>query len=612
VRMGGPATWVRSGLLAGAVSMGLGTSTASGTDSPAWTGKHLALPPSGPAGAQKQPALHVIPFPGTPDASADSEIILESLPRGDLRSLTVVGSRSGAHAGALRQLPYSAGTAFTPARTFDAGELVTVKARLRSARAGALVGDAGASALSFSFRVQVVGDVFGAADQAAGHASSGPEQSFRSAPGLHPPAVRVTGHADPSSGDVLLTPTAGPQSGPMILNDRGRLVWFHPVAKIGAGNLQVQRYQGHPVLTWWQGTGVWGTDEIVNGSYRTVGRVRGAEGYLPDGHDFVITPRGTALVDAWAPVRANLTSVGGSKTGTTWDCLIQELDIRTGQLLWEWHALGHIPLSASYSGRPTGTGPYDFCHLNSIQQLPGGDLLISARATWAVYRIDRATGHVIWSLGGKHPSFRMLPGTRFEWQHDARLHHNTLTLFDDADSPQEEPQSSAKVLHIDQAARTVTLVRRYTHSPPLLSSVAGSVQLLPDNNIFVGWGSAPDFSEYTPDGHQIFNGTFALGVKSYRAIRAPWSGQPATPPALAVSTARSGKLGVYVSWNGATQTAAWRLEGGPTPGALRILGRWPQTGFETSIVLAGRPRYLRAQALDASGRVLGSSTVHST
>jgi hypothetical protein len=588
----GAGRWTRAAVIAGALAMALGVSTAGSSESVVGHG-HVAL--------------HVIPFPGTPDASATSQIIFESLPVRELRSLTVLGSSSGRHAGALEQLPDSAGAGFTPAKPFDAGELVRVKARLQSRQDGALLGDPGASALSFSFRVQVTRVVPVAASRAADGASGGATQSFRSAPSLHPPAVKVSTDPDTRSGDLLLTPVDGSHSGPMILNAQGKLVWFQPVHNLGSANLQVQRYQGHPVLTWWQGIGVWGADEIVNRSYHTVATVRGAEGYLPDQHEFQITPRGTALIDAWSPVQANLTSVGGAKKGTTWDCLIQELDIRTGQLLWEWHALGHIPLSASYTGKPKGSGPYDFCHLNSIQLLPGGDLLISARATWAVYKIDRATGRVIWSLGGKHSDFRMAHGTRFEWQHDARLHGDVLTLFDDADSPQEERQSSAKVLQINAATKTVSLLRRYTHSPPLLASVAGSAQILPNHDVFVGWGAAPDFSEYTPTGRQIFNGAFALGVKSYRALRSAWSGQPRTRPALALSTTDTGKLWAYASWNGATRVAGWSLLGGPTPRRLRTVGRFSATGFETAMAVPGQPRYLKVQALGAGGRVLGSS-----
>jgi hypothetical protein len=561
------------------------------------------------AGTRTHVALRVIPFPGTPDASRLAEIIFPSLPRRDLRSLKVSGLRSGQHAGRLMRLPGSTGTAFTPSEPYDPGERVTVNARLRSRQFGAAVGDPGAKAISFSFRVQVADNLTASASAHAARKASAAEQtqSFHSAPALHPPAVSVGADPDTSSGDILLAPGGGSQHGPMILDSQGRLLWFHPIPNLQVDNLQVQRYQGRSVLTWWQGVLVWGTDVIMNRSYRAVATVRGAEGYSPDVHEFQITPRGTALVDAYALVKTNLTSVGGPRKGTMWDCIIQELDIRTGQLLWEWHALGHIPLSASHEGKPHGSAPYDPFHLNSIQQLPGGDLLISTRDTWAVYKIDRATGRVVWSLGGKHSSFRMGRGTKFEWQHDARLSGHTLSLFDDGAAPQEESQSSAKVLHINTHKMTASLIRRYTHSPPLLAELAGSTQILTNHDVFVGWGGAPDFSEYTPGGRQIFSGSFALGVSSYRAFRSPWSGQPVTRPALAVTSSSRRVVWVYASWNGATGVARWGVLGGPTAQDLRTFGRWPTTGFETAIKLRGRPRYVKVQALGPLGKLLGTS-----
>src|SRR5205807_1793792 len=134
-----------------------------------------------------------------------------------------------------------------------------------------------------------------------------------------------------------------------------------------------------------------------------------------------------------------------------------------------------------------------------------GNLLISARSTWAIYEVSRSTGKVIWTLGGKHSSFKMEPGTGFEWQHDAQLHGSDLTLFDDAAVPPRERESSALRLRADMSSMTVSLLHRYPHSPPLLAGAAGNAQTLPDHNLFVGWGSQPAFSEYSPGGRQIFD-----------------------------------------------------------------------------------------------------------
>jgi hypothetical protein len=566
--------------------------------------------------AQTQPALHVIPFPGTPDASPESQIIFSSLQRSEIRSVVVIGSSSRRHWGVLSALPDHAGTAFLPASPFTPGETVAVEAVLTSLQAGKASGDPGSTILNFSFTVAVPPSTSSSAARAHGTPTAVPRPlvSLHSAPDLHPPPVAATADPDRRSGDIFIsaqgTGSGSSQWGPMILNSQGKLTWFQPTRGTPY-DLQVQRYRGHRVLTWWQGAFLGpGKDVILNQSYHTVAEVHGAEGYYPDLHEFQITPAGTALFDSYSVVQTNLSSADGPTNGRVIDCLIQEVDIRTGQLLWEWHALGHVPLTASYAGKASGSAPYDFFHLNAIQQLPDGNLLISARNTWALYEISRQTGRIIWELGGKHSSFKMRPGTNFEWQHDARLNGDTLTLFDDGDWPEEESQSSAKILRIDQKTRSAVLLKRYRHSPPLLAPQGGSMQILPDGNVFVGWGGAPVFSEYTPAGKQIFNGSIPLYMNSYRAFRFAWTGRPRTAPALALTKSRKGFIWLYVSWNGATQVAEWRILGGSTPHALKPLKTRPWSGFETAIDVHGAPRYLAVEAL-RHGRVLGRSAVAS-
>lgn len=441
----------------------------------------------------------------------------------------------------------------------------------------------------------------------------GATQHFHSAPDLHPPVLRVTSDPDRASGDIFAAVLFGHQGGPMILNAKGQLVWFLPGRE--AANFAVQRYQGSPVLTWWQKVGsAPAEDVIMDRSYRTLAVVHGGNGLSPDAHEFQITPQGTALLSTVAIEHADLASVGGPANGYVLDDIVQEVDIRTGRLLWEWHSFGHVPLTASYAPAPHQSRfpLYDYFHLNSIQQLPSGNLLISARDTWAVYEISRRTGGVIWTLGGRYSDFRMGSGTRFEWQHDARLQGGTLSVFDDADSPQEESQSSAKLLSVDTRSRTVSLIRRFTHAPPVLTPEMGSMQTLPNGNVFVGWGPVPQFSEYTPSGRQILNGTFPLGVTFYRIFRFPWVGHPKTRPELAVAPGANGHVRVYASWNGATLLTGWRVLGGSGPHHLRALGApVPRSGFETRIDVASEPRYVAVQALGRNGAVLGTSPARS-
>jgi Arylsulfotransferase (ASST) len=575
-----------------------------------------------PAGAAT--ALHVIPFPGTPDASPLSHIIFSSLQPSQLESVSVTGAKSGPHLGHLVALPDGAGTAFVPDARFMAGEQVSVTATLTSPAAGTASGDPGATTLDFSFTTGLparLGPAEGpeppgaAADRPTSRSNppAPPTQHFRSAPGVRPPIITsVSGRA--TSGDILLAPNTLGISGPMILDRQGRLVWFRPVFGV-ATNLQVQRYRGQPVLTWWQGEisggrGVNGQDVIMSRSYRTLKVLHAAYGYSSDLHEFQLTPRGTALIDAFVHVEYDLSGVGGQTQAPLNDAVIQELDVKTGQVLWEWHALGHIALNASYAGPPGIWYPWEFMHLNSIQELPSGNLLISGRDTWGVYEIDKQTGHVIWTLGGRDPSFKQGPGTNFEWQHDAHLYPNgTLSLFDDAADPQKERQSSAKLLAINPRTGSASLVRRYTHSPPLITGAVGSAQVLPNHDMLVGWGTTGQFSEYTRSGKQIFNGSLPLPVYSYRVYEFPWSGQPQTPPSLALGQS-DGKLKAYASWNGATQVSSWRVLEGSHPGSLRSTISAGRTGFETVLALQDQPRYVAVQALGSGGRVLGTSTVH--
>ena len=576
-----------------------------------------------------QTGLHVIPFPGTPDASSHSNVIFSSLAPSQITSVTVSGSSSGLHTGTLRALPDHAGTAFTPTSAFTSGESVAVTATLSSRQAGTASGAPNSTTLHYRFTIATPA---GVAPGAAAGTGSPPARSstrartagsppqtlnFHSRPDLHPPVVKVSTDPDHRSGDIFLTPridrgAQGPfQQGPMILDGRGGLVWFDPLGAAGALNLEVKHYQGQPVLTWWQGRGTGpigeGRDVILGRSYQTIAELHAGYGYSSDLHEFQITPQGTALIDTVVPVKADLRSVGGPAAGVVYDFVIQELDIRTNTVLWEWHALGHVPLTASYL--PYRGGRYDYFHLNSIQQLPGENLLVCARDTWTVYDIDERTGKLAWELGGRHSSFHMGLGTEFEWQHDARLDGGTLTVFDDASdgSQQESRQSSAKVLRLNFGARTATLVKRFTHTPPLISSSQGSAELLARGNIFVGWGGQPDFSEYDSTGRQIFTGSLPALMNSYRAYRFSWSGQPRTQPALAVSPQADGSLKVYASWNGATSVSEWRVLGGSSPQGLRRLGQGRRTGFETEITLRTEPRYVAVQALGDGGRVLATS-----
>ncbi len=439
-------------------------------------------------------------------------------------------------------------------------------------------------------------------------------QRFRSLPGLRPPTVRVRKRArGVAPGHVFVAPFNGPgQDGPMILDNRGELVWFHPLRRKVATAFRVQTYRGRPVLTWWEGRPVrgWGDGQyvIADSSYREVARIRAGAGFDGDLHEFVIGPQGTALVTTYEPVRRDLRSLGGARRATVMDGVLQEIDIESGRVLFQWRSLDHVQPAESYKQVPHRAGdPWDYFHINSIDVDTDGNLLVGARNTHAVYKVSHATGAIIWRLNGKRSDFRMGRGTRFAWQHDARRQSDgTITVFDNGASPKVRSQSRGLALKVDVGRGRVTLGRQYRHPRRLLAPNKANMQMLPGGDVFIGWGAEPYFSEFTERGRLIFDARFPKQVDSYRAYRFGWSAAPTGEPALAARV-RGGRVTVYASWNGATAVARWEVLAGEAADSLRGVRSASRRGFETAISVPAGDRYFAVRALDRAGHVLGTS-----
>jgi Arylsulfotransferase (ASST) len=457
--------------------------------------------------------------------------------------------------------------------------------------------------------------------------------TFSSRPELSPPAIEVTTPAhDTSSGYVFVAPKRGvlaPQRGPgqnglMILDDSGQLVWFYALQDKGksATDFKVQAYRGRPVLTWWEAAELHGPSGgeyvILDDSYREITRVHAGDHYKGDMHEFLITPEDTALLPIYNKVATDLSSVGGPKDGSVVEGVVQEVDIETGEVLFEWHSLDHVPLEESYY-EPASRGFYhnnfEYFHLNSIDVDHDGDLLISAKKTFTVYKLDRKTGDVIWRLGGKKSDFQMGPGTRTQRQHDARRQRDgTITLFDNIGEPQDfadgvtkDEQSRGIVLELDEEQMSASLVREYTHPERLGAAHEGNVQVLPNGNVFIGWGSVPVFSEFSKDGELLFDADFKTKQQSYRAYRFPWTGQPQDEPAVVAERGSDDRVTLYASWNGATEVDTWEVMAGPRPDELEPVTSVPLEGFETAISARTTKPYVAVRAKRSSGRVLGAS-----
>ncbi|HEX4108986.1 MAG TPA: arylsulfotransferase family protein [Solirubrobacteraceae bacterium] len=549
-------------------------------------------------------SVTISPLPDTPDASPATQISFLGVSPGEISRVDVVGDESGTHAGRLESYSTGTGASFVLARPLTQGEHVRVSAQV----------DGHAVSTYFSVARWVTYDFNQPTPPPA--SSSSTVQSFMSAPDLHPPAVDVTTDAPGGSpGDVFTAPNNGAgQWGPMIFNRSGQLVWFDPMpAGMFAMNFHEENYEGSPDLVWWQGyiadIGVgYGADEIYNSHYQKVAQVRAGNGYQADLHELDITPQGTAFITAYTLVQANLSSVGGASDGVLLDPIVQEIDIKTGLVMFEWDALGHITIKDSYVTVPHGATPWDWFHLNSISLGPDGTILVDARNTWAAYDVSLRTGRVLWQLGGRQTSFKMGTGTTVAYQHDAEWQPDEeITIFDDGASPNVHTQSRAITVRIDPASHRVSLINQLEHTPALLTASQGNDQVLPNGGSFVGWGQDPYFTEFSPTGRTLFDAHFPVPGQTYRAYLLPWSGTPTGTPAVAAESTGSGTATVYASWNGATDVSVWRVLVGSSAADLSPITQSSKNGFETAIPIATNEPMVEVQALGRTGNVIGTS-----
>jgi hypothetical protein len=589
-----------------------------GTASP---GSHTSVPPSGasPAclpqtlshsAALAGSSVSVSPAPGTDTANPNTQVSFLGIPVTDVRAISVEGSRSGYHHGHLSGYFQGDGGSFVPSKPFDAGERVEVSALIGAPPS--------ARRVSFGFRVATpypAGTIPAFPNPPASPAAY---QSFVSAPGLHPPLLSVTeADRDPKAGEVMMTTGPGPgQYGPLIYTPQGRLVWFDQLpAGVSALNLSVQGYEGQRDLTMWQGHVLAlgfgeGEDIVVDRNYQTVAAVRAGNGYQADLHDFQIAPHEVAYITVYNLMRCDLAPVGGGRNGVIVDTAVQQIDIKTGLVRWEWHSLDHVGVSESHAPVPAGAAPWDFFHLNSIDVQPSGQLLLSSRSTWAAYELKAGSGEIMWRLGGKRSSFTMSRGSEVAWQHDARLRSDgTLTIFDDGSNPRVHYQSRGLRLAVDPTRHSARLVRTYVHpGAPLMSDSQGNMQTLADSSVVIGWGSVPSVTELSKDGAPLLDAHLPPGWSSYRAFRFPWSGHPLWLPGVSARVLATGdSTAIFASWNGASDVAGWRVLAGASPGALVPRAMMRDSGFESSITIPDAFAYVAVQALGARGQLLGTS-----
>ncbi len=479
--------------------------------------------------------------------------------------------------------------------------------------------------------------------------------SFLSTPQLHPMKISVDSYVANQLAPGFIfngsyagsgTATYG-QSGALIVDNDANPIWFRPLSNPSLMNtdVKVQTLNNQQVLTFWQGTlatppsytnlPAGGAEPgscfyILDNNYRILKSVTAYYDFIPDVHEFLITPSNTLLFMATKVIPMDLTPYGGPKNGAIHDFSIQEIDLTSNNLLFFWDAIDHIPLSSSFLPASTASessNVWDPYHLNSIGLISdnSNDLLISGRNTWTIYRLNKSTGNFVWRLVGDGSGDFAIPNSAatFAWQHDARFSSgNVISLFDDEccanpnDIPPGTVPSHGLVLNLDLVNSVATLNTSYYHNPNVNSSSQGNNQLLSNNNRFVGFGSSGSYTEYampgntrgTPSLNILYNAQMPSSNVSYRSYRETWIGMPYYLPSITV-TNNTNPTVVYASWNGATEVSSWQVYAGRYSDSLSLVGSATKNGFETAINVSNGWLFFQVKALNSQGQIIGTSKI---
>ncbi|HYG95618.1 MAG TPA: arylsulfotransferase family protein [Solirubrobacterales bacterium] len=276
------------------------------------------------------------------------------------------------------------------------------------------------------------------------------------------------------------------------------------------------------------------------------------KGTIVDGHEFRELANGNVLLDTYVPETADLRRVGGPKRAAIVSAEVQEVDPE-GRVLWSWNSRGHIGLGetgrwwrnvlSNSRRRLQGRQTFDPVHINSIEPRGSDEVVISMRHTDAVYGIDRASGEIVWKLGGTptgkslrvvgDPANRPLGG-----QHDARIDsRGRLTVFDNG---KDRPRLPRVVFYRLDLERGRAIYRGQLNDPEVeRSHCCGSAREMSDGGWLVSWGDNPLVTGFDREGRIAFR--LRLPASTFRAVPAPEGATGVTRLSRGMAAMRGGR-----------------------------------------------------------------------
>jgi hypothetical protein len=341
--------------------------------------------------------------------------------------------------------------------------------------------------------------------------------------------LKPTSHQFYVTAPTLLSGLAPPYA--VIFDDNGVPVWWYANRPAGPIDAKVLK---DGTVAWWSQSDVSNGYEIreLDGDLvRTVEIVEGST----DIHELQQQPNGNFLVTSYLPrEHADLEQFGGSADQSVIDGVVEEIG-PSGELVWKWSTEGHVDLSETGRWWPTAlaSNPADIVHMNAVEPIGNDAVLISLRHTDAIYKVDKATGDVIWKLGGTWtPKSLDIVGDPegaypLGGQHDMRLQADGTITIHDNNTNQPFPPRAVRY-QIDETAHTATMVEQVTDPLVPSSFCCGSARRSDDGSWLFSWGGRSLVTEFNGAGERTFKLRFVTdGIEndipafSYRAVAAP-------------------------------------------------------------------------------------------
>jgi hypothetical protein len=280
---------------------------------------------------------------------------------------------------------------------------------------------------------------------------------------------------------------------------------------------------------------------VLDSTLAVVDSFKMKNGYLTDFHEFKMLPNGHVMMMSYHTIIYDMSTIveGGKTDASLVINIIQEQD-RDKNVVFEWRNIDYIPITDS--DLDLTDSRINYGTLNAFDIDDDGNILASFRNHSEIMKISRATGELIWRMGGTHGDFTYV-GEHEEnapyyhaRQHNIRRRPNgNITMFDNGQF-HKPPYSRAVEYSLDEENKVATMVSEWRYpNENIFCVTAGNAETLSNGGWFIGFG-VPNQQflkrnavEVHPDGSIALEFSLPDGVLAYRAYKFPWKESVSKP-----------------------------------------------------------------------------------